>query len=341
MTSLKVLTEQMLPAIEDEMRHVLQATEKNGDPFYGMLHYHMGWVNKQFKLEQIKSGKRIRPLLCLLTCAAADGQWQQAIPAASALEILHNFSLIHDDIEDASPTRRGRETIWTIWGIEQGINIGDAMFALSFLAMTRLTEREVSAAVTVDALRRFGETCVTLTHGQYYDMWFETQEIISVEEYINMITGKTAVLLSLASELGGRIAGVDEDTWNHYAQFGLKSGLAFQVIDDILGIWGDEGRIGKSAATDIMTKKKTLPVLYGLENDQALRDMYLTTEEPDASFVKFALDRLNQMGALDYAKEKAAHYSKSALHHLEEAQPSGEAGEALFELADMLLDRDF
>lgn len=331
----------MLPELEKEMRLVLKADACAGDPFYGMLHYHMGWVDENLSPIEGKAGKRIRPLLCLLSCEASGGDWQQAIPAASAIELVHNFSLIHDDIEDGSPTRRGRETIWKIWGVEQAINIGDTMFALSHLAMARLADKGVAPQTTVDALRRFDETCVHLTYGQYHDMSFETRQLVTVDQYIEMITGKTAVLLALCAELGAKIAGKSAEIQNHYAQFGLKCGIAFQVIDDILGIWGDESRIGKSAASDLMTKKKTLPVLFGLEKDEVLRQLYATTTSPDERFVQEATNRLNQLGAHEFAKEKATLYSQSALSHLETAVPSGPAGEALFELANMLLNRDF
>lgn len=339
MSTLQELTDLMLPSLEMDMRQVL-----NCDPtpaFSGMLHYHMGWMDADFAPIEGKAGKRIRPLLCLLSCAAAEGSWHDAIPAGSAIELLHNFSLIHDDIEDSSPTRRGRETLWTIWGVEHAINIGDTLFALSHIALNRLRERGVSAEVTVDALRRFDETCVALTKGQYLDMLFEKKATVTVSEYLEMITGKTAVLLALSCELGAKVAGKDAQIQHHFAQFGLNCGLAFQVIDDILGIWGDEAHIGKSASTDLTTKKKTLPVLYGLTNDDKLRKLYETTEEPDDTFVAQAIARLDKAGAHDYSKEMATQYTKTAIDHLEEAQLTGKAGEALRELTDMLLNRDY
>lgn len=341
MTSLETLTAKMIPALVDEMRHVLKTDDRQGDPFYGMLHYHMGWADQELNATEDKAGKRIRPLLCLLTCQASGGDWQQAIPAAAAIELVHNFSLIHDDIEDKSPTRRGRSTLWTLWGMEQAINSGDALFALSHLAMARLSDRGVSPEITVDALRRFDETCVALTFGQHRDMAFERVSWVTVDEYIEMIEGKTAVLLALSAELGAKVAGRNTETQAHYAQFGLQSGLAFQVIDDILGIWGDEVKIGKSASTDILTKKKTLPVLYGLEQNEELRHLYETTLHPDDAFVKKAIGCLNSLGAHEFAMDKAATYASNALTHLEAAQPEGEAGEAIHQLADMLLKRDF
>ena len=340
MNEFKQLSQQMRQAVTAEMQDVLNVTEARPDLFYGMMHYHMGWRDEQLQPAEVNAGKQIRPVICLLACQAAGGDWQQAVPAAAAIELLHNFSLIHDDIEDASPTRRGRKTLWTIWGTEQAINAGDAMFALAHLALNRLVDRDVAAETAVHALRRFDETCVRLTQGQHADMDFETRDEVSVDEYLAMITGKTAVLLSLCTELGALVAGADRSTVHHYAQFGLNLGLAFQVIDDILGIWGDEAIIGKSASTDILTKKKTLPVLYGLSQNGALRQLY-QQESPDILFVQEAIQVLNTTGARDYATERAAYYSQTALQHLEEAQPSGPAFIALNQLSDMLLKRDY
>lgn len=340
---LKQLAAQMLPALESEMRAVLRAdTSEKPDQFYGMMHYHMGWVDSDLTPVDVNGGKQIRPLLCLLSCAAAGGDWRQAAPAAASVEILHNFTLIHDDIEDASPARRGRPTVWKLWGVELAINSGDGMFALAHLALARLLERGVAAETVVTALRRFDETCLALTEGQHADMTFEQRPDVSVAEYIGMITGKTAVLLSLCAELGAQIAGKDAETVSHYRRFGLELGLAFQVIDDILGIWGDESVTGKSAATDIIARKKTLPVLYALDKSETLQTLYQTPSDTQSTgFVDQIVALLNEHGAYEFAAEKATAYSHSALSHLEAAQPTGEAGKALYELAAMLLKRSY
>lgn len=337
---LKTLTQEMLPAMNQEMKDVFQVNDDIPSLFYGMMHYHMGWVDADMQPTSIYAGKQIRPLMCMLACAAAGGDWQQAIPAAAATEILHNFSLIHDDIEDNSDVRRNRDTVWKIWGVPQAINAGDSMFAIAHLAMNNLIERGVSADIVVQALRRFDETCVRLTQGQNADMDFETRDVVGTAEYIEMITGKTAVLISLSMELGALIAGADPTTVQNYARFGLDLGLAFQVIDDILGIWGDEAKIGKSASTDIITKKKTLPVLYGLEQSTDLQTLYATAE-PNEAFVQQVVTLLGENGADTYAQEKATTYSNSAINYLKSANPQGKAGQALYQLADMLLKRDF
>lgn len=337
---LKQHMEEMLPALEEEMRAVLRSDGGAAtDPFLGMMHYHMGWVDEELNAANGNSGKRIRPLLCLLSCAASGGEWQQAIPAGAAVEILHNFTLIHDDIEDASPTRRGRPTLWKLWGIPQAINSGDCMFALAHTAMYRLTDREVPAEIVVRAAQRFDETCLTLTEGQYHDMSFETRETVTVEQYLHMIAGKTAALLGLCGEVGALIAGADEERVEHFATFGRDLGMAFQVKDDILGIWGDEEAIGKSSATDIETRKKTLPVLYGLQESPELRRLYARPEN-GPGFVEQVVELLDSSGARTYALQKASTYSESALRHLEAAQPQGPAATALRQLASLLLERD-
>ncbi len=262
------------------------------------------------------------------------------MPAASAIEIIHNFSLVHDDIQDASDTRRGRPTAWTLWGQPQAINTGDAMFAMAHLGLNRLSDHGVDPATVVRAFRRFDETCVQLTQGQYADMSFETRDDVTTDEYLAMITGKTAVLIALSAELGALVAGADDKTIAHYATFGRDLGLAFQIQDDILGIWGDESLTGKSAATDIVTRKKSLPVLYGLDQSEVLRDLY-AADGDESTFVRRAIRELDAVGAQAFAADLAAQYSNSALGHLEAAQPAGEAGEALFQLADMLLRRDY
>jgi geranylgeranyl diphosphate synthase type I len=333
---------EMVPAVETEMRAVLeQGADSVGGAgeLYGMMQYHMGWLDAELRAASAATGKRIRPLLCLLSCAAAGGDWQQAVPAAAAIELLHNFTLIHDDIQDHSPTRRGRDAVWQIWGVAQAINAGDAMYALAHRALYRLADRGVGPAIVVEAARRFDDTCVLLTEGQYHDMRFESREQVSVDEYLRMIGGKTAALLALCSELGALIAGAGSATVAHYAAFARDLGLAFQVKDDILGIWGDEAAIGKSAATDVATRKKTLPVLYGLARNESLRSLYMQKEN-GGSFVAEVVGLLDGEGARDFAQQEAGRYSSSALHHLEASGADGDHGRALLELANRLLQRD-
>lgn len=336
--SLELLAGEMVPATEREMRVVLKAEDANEDAFLGMMHYHMGWVDASFNPVDGNSGKRIRPLLCLLSCESAGGDWRRAIPAAASIELLHNFTLIHDDIQDSSPTRRGQATLWQIWGVNQAINSGDAMFALSHIAMSRLLSYDVPAESVVRALRRLDDTCLELTIGQFADMSFEDRVDVQVNEYLAMTEGKTAALLSFATEVGSVVAKQESSTIQHYAAFGRDLGLAFQVRDDILGIWGNEKLIGKSSSTDIAGRKKSLPILFGLSKSEELSELYFNPN-PNINFVAQVIKLLDEVDARSFAEAHEMEYATSALAHLEAAGPSGSAADALRELTAKLLGR--
>jgi geranylgeranyl diphosphate synthase type I len=345
---LEKYSKELIPSVEEEMRDVLGGSDVNDDLFFGMIHYHMGWVDEGMSSRESKSGKRIRPLLCLLACAASGGDWRQALPAAAAVEIIHNFSLVHDDIQDASPTRRGRKTVWKIWGASQAINTGDAMFALAHTALERLQSRGVVDSITLRALRMMDDTCLELTRGQFSDMSFENRADVSVEEYMAMIGRKTGALLSLSAELGALVSGSGPETVDHFAAFGSDLGLAFQIRDDILGIWGDETVIGKSAATDIVARKKSLPVLHGLSKSETLRNIYFDDEygsqnsdKDDEEFIRRIVEILDAMGSREFAELHEKRYANSAIDHLEAINPKGEAGRALYQLTGNLLHRQF
>jgi geranylgeranyl diphosphate synthase type I len=328
--SLSKLSAAYLPALEDELRRAVGSGPAHLAEFYGMLAYHMGWTDGQ------ASGKRIRPLLCLLACAAAGAEWERALPMAAAVELLHNFSLIHDDIQDNSPLRRGRETVWTKWGQPQAINAGDAMFTVAHLAPQALPARGVPASLALQVLRHFDETCLILTQGQFLDMSFEQRERVAVSEYLTMIEAKTGALIAAAAWLGALLGGADEARAGHFRQYGRSLGLAFQVQDDLLGIWGDPAVTGKSAASDLEKRKKSLPVVYGLEHSAEFAAAYA---RPGGAVGEMSLT-LENLGARAFAQTKAAELTAEAQRHLAAAAPRGEAGAALEELTDQLLNRN-
>ena len=256
------LTKLMLPAVESTLKdYVDHDIPKIYPGVREMMAYHLGWENRG--KETSAPGKRIRPLIILFSTALFHLDWEIALPAAAAVELLHNFSLIHDDIEDNSELRRGRETVWRIWGVPQAINTGDAMFTLSQVCLLKL-EKFVSAKITLESIQLFNQTCIKLTGGQYLDMSFESQSAVSTDSYFNMISGKTAALLSASAELGAVISDTSAKNRLAMRQFGKSLGLAFQIWDDWLGIWGDESQTGKSASSDLVNGKKTLPILYAL-----------------------------------------------------------------------------
>ncbi len=343
MSDLTQFSKQWIPEIETYMRQIVSGEREVLRGLYGMLRYHLGWEDQLGQPDSADPGKRVRPLVVLMACQAAGGDPQKAIPAAAAVELLHNFSLIHDDIEDRSPTRRHRTTLWNWVGEAQAINAGDTMFTLARLSLLGLSDNGVSSEHVLNAQRIFDQTCLHLTEGQYLDISFETRTDVALSEYLTMIAGKTAALLGATAQLGAIVAGADEVKASHYWRFGHELGLSFQVQDDILGIWGDEAQTGKSAASDILTRKKTLPVLYALEQDgpyaQALNAYYTADRDLNPTDLSMILDLLDKLGTREYAEEAARIHAEAALTAL--AAADGElAGTALLaELANRLLGR--
>ena len=241
-----------LPRVEEEMREILAAPHAAHAAHYAMMHYHLGWADEALQPLAVSSGKRIRPLLCLMACEAVGGNPADAIPAAAAVEILHNFSLVHDDIEDGDETRRHRPTLWALWGVPQAINVGDGMFALAYKALLRMgrradgTESFPAAHGALEAADLFSEACIRLTEGQHLDLSFEERVDVSSSEYLQMIEGKTAALIAGSTALGALFGGAEQRQEQLLGSFGRNLGLAFQIQDDILGIWGDPARDGKS-----------------------------------------------------------------------------------------------
>ena len=346
--SLADLAATYLSWVEAEMRVLLTPQPALIQPaaggHYAIMQYHMGWLSTELEPAQAPSGKRVRPLLCLLACAAVGGDPAKAVPAAAGLELLHNFSLIHDDIEDASLTRRHRPTAWAVFGMPRACNAGDGMFSLAHAAFQRLPEQGVRPDITLNALRLFDEMCVRLTEGQYLDMSFEGRLDVSVEDYSGMIAGKTGALLAASPEIGAVIGGAAPEVSDAYRRFGAALGRAFQLRDDILGIWGDEAVTGKSAASDILSKKKSLPVLYGLAHPAVgaeLRRLYAGPEFAAADVAR-VLALLDAAGARAYAQEQVRHASADARQALDEVASEAVAAPhaALVELLDALTERN-
>lgn len=340
MTSLDALFNRYLPLVREDLHAALAEPEGWPPLFYRMLHYHMGWVDAEGSTANTMTGKRIRPVLALLVGEAVSGSPAAARPAAAAVELIHNFSLLHDDVQDRSPTRRGRETAWTIWGEPQAINAGDALYTLAYLALVRLTPPGADPARTLGALRVLGESCLELTRGQHLDISFETRGEVTADEYLDMIGGKTAALLAASARLGALTSGASDEVQGHYGSFGHHLGMAFQILDDVLDIWGDPALTGKQAAADIHQRKKSLPVLYGLARSETLRDLYASDAAFDENTVARIVGLLADTGAQADALELARRYSDQTVRSLEAADPQGDAGDALYALTLSLLNRD-
>lgn len=338
MSQINTQFKKLLPLIEADLRAVLAPPDGRLDPYHIMMHYHMGWVDVQGQPVDFDRGKRIRPVMAILSAEACGGQPEQARPAAAALELIHNFSLLHDDIQDRSPSRRGRATVWTLWGEAQAINAGDAMFTLAHLAIARLGV-SLDAARKIELLTTLDETSLALTLGQHRDMSFEQREQVAAVEYLQMIEGKTAALTAACAEMGAISAGASAQQRAEFRAFGHGLGMAFQVRDDILDIWGDPALTGKQAAIDIWQRKKSYPVLVGMERSLELREHYADSSPFDEVRVRRIIKLLDEVGAREEAMRVVREHSAQTVAHLQAAHPQGEAGQALAELVDLLLER--
>ena len=227
-----------------------------------MAEYHLGWTGELAGEDRYR-GKMIRPMIAIFAAQAVGGEaaGEAAVPLAAAIELLHNFTLIHDDIQDNSPSRRHRPTVWAKWGEAQAINAGDALFAAAHLALLRAADRGVAPDVVIDLIRGFDATTLEIVSGQVLDLQFERRQDVTSAEYIEMITGKTARIVEFAAGGGAWIGGAGPELSAHLAEFGLALGLGFQVQDDLLGTFGAAVDTGKAAADDIRRKKESLPVI--------------------------------------------------------------------------------
>jgi geranylgeranyl diphosphate synthase type I len=250
--------------------------------YYGQMQYHLGWVDVHFAPATSNPGKLLRPTLLLLAYEAA-GAWglangsaacaeqvdtylRRALPAAAAIELTHNFTLIHDDIEDGDTERRHRSTLWNIWGMPQAINTGDGMFALARLALWKVLDEGVDGEIAARLGAALDHACLTLAEGQYLDISFEQRLDISVAMYLDMISRKTAALMSCAAEMGALLGTRDAEIIKRLRNFGWAMGVAFQVRDDMLGVWATTAELGKTPVGDIYRRKKSLPILHALEH---------------------------------------------------------------------------
>jgi geranylgeranyl diphosphate synthase, type I len=341
------LQQTMLTAIETELKHqVARLDQAHTKEFHEMLTYHMGWTGEGAGPNA--TGKRIRPLITLLSTASVNNNdrkdkvielnWLHAVSAASAIELIHNFSLVHDDIQDNSELRRGRKTVWMKWGQPMAINAGDALFVIAYQAILDLS-KHYPAEIVVQASQILSEVCLKLTQGQYLDMAYENRHDLSIEDYWHVIGGKTASLLSACTHIGALLGYAKTKTAEAYRLFGYHLGLAFQVQDDVLGIWGDESVTGKSAASDLVEGKNSLPVLFGLSQNRKFSTRWkqgAITQSEVGEVAKLLEDE----GAKEYAEKISAEETQKAMSYAEQAKPDGEAGQILLGLANMLLKRN-
>lgn len=336
----RVTPEDYLQAVERQLDELTRTSDARYRELFTMFRYHLGWSDENGREQRSDPGKRVRPLVCLWACAAAGGEWREALPAAAAIELIHNFSLIHDDIEDRGEARRGRAALWKVWGLAQGVNAGDAMFVLAHLALDQLGA-DLSLARYREIHAAFHRATFRLTQGQFLDLEYERASTITVSDYLEMVRGKTAALLKAACEIGARIGTASEEVILGLARYGENLGIAFQISDDVLGLWGDPARTGKPAHADVRARKKSYPVLVAMQGarGQELRELYALPAWTDEQLTKVE-QLLAESGARSVSTAKALAFAERARAALDDAGLSNGAARALAELLGQIVNRD-
>lgn len=337
--ALQPLLDRYAGRIEAELRRAFEGRDL---VHYSLMRYHLGWEDREGRPQEARHGKLLRPLLCVTSCEAVGGDAETAFPLAAAVELLHNFSLIHDDIEDRSPQRHGRDAVWRIWGVAQAVNAGDGMFALAHVALDRLSEAGVDAQRVLAATRLLDTASLRLCEGQYLDLAFEERLDVSCADYLAMVGGKTAALMAAAAGSGALIGEAPPSAVGAFEQFGEKLGFAFQVRDDVLGIWGESRETGKPTGEDIRARKKSFPVVYAMESAAAgeeLRRIYSQAKLSDEDVAR-ASALLERAGARERSQETASRYAVDALQCLDGIGLMPERRRDLELLADYFVHRE-
>ena len=343
-------------ALDEELRALIPVafeTESQADHtgeadvLYRMLRYHMGWTDEKgdYLTNVATQGKALRPTLCLFSCEALTDDWYRALPAAAALEFIHNFSLIHDDIQDGDLERRHQPTVWALWGQPQALVAGNVMRSLADVATLKTIERGVEEEKALRASFLLTSAYLEMTQGQCLDLAFESSLEITIEDYIGMISCKTGALIRCGMELGSLIgSGDDKLTWR-FRECGNFLGLAFQIRDDVLGIWGDEATTGKAVGNDIRRKKKSFPIVYALQTagDVARSRMVraYSQEQLEDSDVDDVLGVLDDLHAADFAQQVIGEQAGLALDAIEDVPlPPWAVGE-VHDLVEFLAGREY
>ena len=353
--------------VEEEIKNLLDS--QSGFLMYKMMSYFLGFLDENLQPINSYGGKRFRPGLCLMI-AEMYGKRKEALEVAAAIEIYHNFTLIHDDIEDNDPLRRGRPTVWKIWGINHGINTGDAQLILANLELSKIADRE---AMIFPILSNFlNKKFLEVVEGQFLDFTLADlpldDEFVSEENYLMMIRNKTSVLVGAAAKAAGIISGVDDREQKSLWEYGVNLGLAFQLQDDLLSIWSDSGQTsktkendsyeketlpmlklydtseqtGKIKANDIYEKKKTLPIirLYEtIDQDKKIELMQIYSQKRRLSDAEVGqvINWLNSSDAHEYTRDKLKYYKDKSRLSVDKLSVGDGDKSKLLEVIDALL----
>lgn len=320
------------------------AVDRLAPPMDTVAAYHFGWIDAEGNPSEGDGGKAVRPALALLSAEAAGAAPEVGIPGAVAVELVHNFSLLHDDLMDGDEQRRHRDTVWKVHGPAQAILVGDALFALANEILLELGTVEAGRAT-----RRLTTATRALIDGQAQDISYEHRERVTVEECLEMEGNKTGALLACAVSIGAVLGGADDHTADTLEKYGYHLGLAFQAVDDLLGIWGDPEATGKQTWSDLRQRKKSLPVVAALAAGGAASEQLAELLAADAKsndFESFSEEEfaaraalIEQAGGREWTAEEARRQHAIAIEALDNIQMPDRVRAQLVALADFVVVR--
>lgn len=289
-------------------------------------------------------GKRVRPILALLAAQAVGGDPEKALSAAASVELLHTFTLVHDDIMDHDMERRGRPTVHANWGVEMGILVGDALYSTAFKALLDAREKAVEDRLVLDAMAELVRANSMLQEGQVLDLLYEADFDVSLEDYMDMVGKKTGVLIEASLAIGAILSGASEPQVRALREYGASIGLAFQIKDDILDLTADEKKLGKPVGSDIRKGKLTLMVVHAIENaDEGerkwMQEKLLEKQNSEEDVERF-IGLLEDKGSIEFARNKLSERLEAAKKSLD-VLPKGEGRDGLMLLADYIVERVF
>lgn len=339
MATLPTAVPDVLARYRDPLERALRAAVGEEPPALAAAgRYVMGWEDEAGRPAS-NTGKRIRPALCLLGAEVAGGIFEDAMPGACAVELVHNFSLVHDEVQDHDAERHHRPTLWALLGEAQAINVGDFLYTR---AIQSLSDAGGPAGPRIAALSVLNRAIQEMIGGQWDDLAFERRESVSVADYLRMVAGKTGALLGAPLEMGALLAGADDAFARDLGAWGRQVGLAFQAQDDYLGTWGDPGHTGKSNSNDIARKKKTLPIVHGMGNADAraaIAAAYASDGDVPEERIARVVRALEDAGADAACRELAAKYAADADALLDHLELPRETRALLADVARYLVDR--
>ena len=247
-------------AVDIELKDIL--SERTGI-LYDMINYQFGWTNEEHPTGFVQEDDRLRSNLCIAVCEAICGNFEKSVSGAAAIELIHNFTLVHDDVQEGRLGEESAPTLWWRWGPAQAINAGDGLHTLGRLALLRLNNQSINSAVTMQAMGIVDNASLRFCEGQHTSLEFQERLDITIDKYLNMATQKTGALISAATQLGALLGGANDDVVNKFAKYGDKIGLAYQIRSDILSLWEPNSVAGRE---DLVTKKKSFPVVFVFAN---------------------------------------------------------------------------